>query len=113
MTRRLEFYFFIGSTYSHLSVHRAGALAAEHGVELVWRPWRADPPSCTKAASSSGVRAGWKRRSSGPAGRCEPVVTGDPPAASADFPGCPQCNFTRGSVPRVSSREAEPSAVFQ
>lgn len=39
MTRRLEFYFFIGSTYSHLSVHRASALAAECGVELVWRPF--------------------------------------------------------------------------
>jgi 2-hydroxychromene-2-carboxylate isomerase len=39
MTLRLDFYFFIGSTYTHLSVHRAGALAAERGVELVWRPF--------------------------------------------------------------------------
>lgn len=35
----LEFFFFIGSTYSHLSVHRAEALAREAGVALVWRPF--------------------------------------------------------------------------
>lgn len=35
----LEFFFFIGSTYSHLSVHRAEALAREAGVVLVWRPF--------------------------------------------------------------------------
>jgi 2-hydroxychromene-2-carboxylate isomerase len=39
MTRRLDFYFFVGSTFSHLSVHRAGAVAAARGVELVWRPF--------------------------------------------------------------------------
>ncbi len=35
----LEFFFFIGSTYSHLSVHRAEALARAAGVALVWRPF--------------------------------------------------------------------------
>ena len=39
MPPRLEFFFFLGSTYSHLSVHRAGALAQASGVELVWRPF--------------------------------------------------------------------------
>lgn len=39
MTRKLDFYFFVGSTYSYLSVSRAGALAAAHGVELTWRPF--------------------------------------------------------------------------
>ena len=39
MPRRLEFFFFLGSTYSHLSVHRAQALAQTAGVELVWRPF--------------------------------------------------------------------------
>jgi len=39
MTRELDFYFFIGSTYSHLSVSRADALARASGVDLVWRPF--------------------------------------------------------------------------
>lgn len=39
MKRELEFYFFIGSTYSYLSVMRAEALAAGAGVDLVWRPF--------------------------------------------------------------------------
>jgi 2-hydroxychromene-2-carboxylate isomerase len=39
MSPTLDFYFFIGSTYSHLSVWRAAALAHERGVELVWRPF--------------------------------------------------------------------------
>lgn len=39
MPHRLEFFFFLGSTYSHLSVHRAGALAQAGGVDLVWRPF--------------------------------------------------------------------------
>ena len=39
MSPRFEFFFFLGSTYSHLSVHRAGALAQASGVELVWRPF--------------------------------------------------------------------------
>lgn len=39
MPHRLEFFFFLGSTYSHLSVHRAGALAQASGVDLVWRPF--------------------------------------------------------------------------
>jgi 2-hydroxychromene-2-carboxylate isomerase len=36
---KLDFYFFIGSTYSYLSVQRAGQLAAQHGVRLDWRPF--------------------------------------------------------------------------
>ena len=36
---RLEFFFFIGSTYSYLSVSRAADLARANGVELIWRPF--------------------------------------------------------------------------
>lgn len=39
MNRKLDFYFFVGSTYSYLSVARAGALAAARGVQLVWCPF--------------------------------------------------------------------------
>lgn len=39
MSRRIDFFFFIGSTYTYLSVNRASALAAAKGVELVWRPF--------------------------------------------------------------------------
>lgn len=39
MARELEFYFFIGSTYSYLSVCRAAGLAAQHDVSLTWRPF--------------------------------------------------------------------------
>lgn len=35
----LEFFFFIGSTYSYLSVSRAAALAQARGVTLQWRPF--------------------------------------------------------------------------
>lgn len=35
----LDFYFFIGSTYTYLAVHRAAAMAAEAGVRLTWRPF--------------------------------------------------------------------------
>ncbi|MBL8318090.1 MAG: 2-hydroxychromene-2-carboxylate isomerase [Burkholderiaceae bacterium] len=39
MPVRLEFFFFIGSTYSYLSVMRAEAAAHAAGVDLVWRPF--------------------------------------------------------------------------
>lgn len=39
MPAALEFFFFIGSTYSYLSVVRAEACAQAAGVELVWRPF--------------------------------------------------------------------------
>lgn len=39
MSSAMDFYFFIGSTYSHLSVMRAESLAAQAGVALVWRPF--------------------------------------------------------------------------
>lgn len=39
MSAALEFFFFIGSTYSYLSVVRAEACAQAAGVELVWRPF--------------------------------------------------------------------------
>ncbi|MFM7531917.1 MAG: 2-hydroxychromene-2-carboxylate isomerase [Rubrivivax sp.] len=39
MPPTLDFYFFIGSTYTYLSVHRATALAAAAGVRLNWRPF--------------------------------------------------------------------------
>lgn len=38
-TPRLEFFYFIGSTYTYLSVGRADALARRAGVDLVWRPF--------------------------------------------------------------------------
>lgn len=39
MTSRLDFYFFVGSTYSYLSVARAAAAAASAGVTLDWKPF--------------------------------------------------------------------------
>lgn len=39
MNARLDFYFFIGSTYSYLSVARAASQAAQAGVELNWVPF--------------------------------------------------------------------------
>ncbi|MBS1176887.1 MAG: DsbA oxidoreductase [Proteobacteria bacterium] len=39
MRRPIEFFYFIGSTYSYLSVTRAEALAARQGIELTWRPF--------------------------------------------------------------------------
>ena len=39
MSSAMDFYFFIGSTYSYLSVMRAESLAAQAGVGLVWRPF--------------------------------------------------------------------------
>jgi 2-hydroxychromene-2-carboxylate isomerase len=35
----LDFYFFIGSTYTYLAVNRVEALAAREGVALRWRPF--------------------------------------------------------------------------
>jgi 2-hydroxychromene-2-carboxylate isomerase len=39
MTARIDFFFFVGSTYSYLSVTRAHALAASQDVQLAWRPF--------------------------------------------------------------------------
>jgi 2-hydroxychromene-2-carboxylate isomerase len=39
MQHPIEFFYFIGSTYSYLSVMRAEALAAREGVKLKWRPF--------------------------------------------------------------------------
>lgn len=39
MPPKLEFFFFLGSTYSYLSVNRAADLARAGGVELIWRPF--------------------------------------------------------------------------
>ena len=39
MLPKLEFWFSIGSTYTYLSVMRASAVAADHGVALMWRPF--------------------------------------------------------------------------
>lgn len=36
--RQIEFFYFIGSTYSYLSVTCAGDLAAREGVVFDWRP---------------------------------------------------------------------------
>jgi 2-hydroxychromene-2-carboxylate isomerase len=39
MRNSLDFYFFIGSTYSYLSVERAAREAAKSGVDLNWKPF--------------------------------------------------------------------------
>jgi 2-hydroxychromene-2-carboxylate isomerase len=39
MQPSLDFYFFIGSTYSYLSVVRAASLAANAGLTLNWKPF--------------------------------------------------------------------------
>jgi 2-hydroxychromene-2-carboxylate isomerase len=39
MRRQIEFFFFLGSTYTYLSVARAETMAAGQGVELIWRPF--------------------------------------------------------------------------
>ena len=39
MTRALDFFFFIGSTYTYLSVSRVDAAAAKAGVTVRWRPF--------------------------------------------------------------------------
>ncbi|MCG3189002.1 MAG: 2-hydroxychromene-2-carboxylate isomerase [Burkholderiaceae bacterium] len=39
MSQQMDFFFFIGSTYSYLSVLRAEAAAAQAGVALAWRPF--------------------------------------------------------------------------
>ena len=39
MARQLDFWFYIGSTYSYLSVERVDAIAAREGVALRWRPF--------------------------------------------------------------------------
>jgi 2-hydroxychromene-2-carboxylate isomerase len=41
MTRGLDFFLFIGSTYTHLAVNRAEALAERSGIALRWRPFSA------------------------------------------------------------------------
>lgn len=41
--RVLEFWFDFGSNYSYLSTMRIDALAAEHGVRVVWRPFLLGP----------------------------------------------------------------------
>ena len=37
--KTLDFFYFLGSTYTHLSVHRAAELCAQAGVALNWRPF--------------------------------------------------------------------------
>lgn len=39
MARQLDFFFFLGSTYSYLAVSRAEEVAARHGIGLRWRPF--------------------------------------------------------------------------
>jgi 2-hydroxychromene-2-carboxylate isomerase len=38
-SKTLDFFYFIGSTYTHLAVHRAEQVAARSGIALVWRPF--------------------------------------------------------------------------
>jgi len=39
MSRELDFFFYIGSTYTYLSVSRVEEVAAREGVSLRWRPF--------------------------------------------------------------------------
>ena len=39
MPRELDFFFYIGSTYTYLSVNRVEEVAAREGVSLRWRPF--------------------------------------------------------------------------
>jgi 2-hydroxychromene-2-carboxylate isomerase len=39
MSRELDFFFYIGSTYTYLAVNRVEAIAARAGVALRWRPF--------------------------------------------------------------------------
>lgn len=39
MSAQLDFFFFLGSTYTYLAVSRAEEVAARHGVSLRWRPF--------------------------------------------------------------------------
>jgi 2-hydroxychromene-2-carboxylate isomerase len=39
MPPELDFYFYIGSTYTYLAVNRVEAIAAREGVSLRWRPF--------------------------------------------------------------------------
>jgi 2-hydroxychromene-2-carboxylate isomerase len=39
MPKQLDFFLFLGSTYTYLSVNRAEALAAREGISLRWRPF--------------------------------------------------------------------------
>jgi 2-hydroxychromene-2-carboxylate isomerase len=39
MAKTLDFFFFIGSTYTYLTVSRIGQVAAREGVTLRWRPF--------------------------------------------------------------------------
>lgn len=39
MRRELDFFFYIGSTYTYLAVNRVEAIAAAEGVTLRWRPF--------------------------------------------------------------------------
>src|SRR5215475_12185994 len=39
MSRELDFFFYIGSTYTYLAVNRVEEIAAREGVPLHWRPF--------------------------------------------------------------------------
>ena len=39
MSKQLDFFLFLGSTYTYLAVNRAEALAAQAGIALRWRPF--------------------------------------------------------------------------
>ncbi len=41
MIKRLDFFLFLGSTYTYLSVNRAERLASHAGITLQWRPFSA------------------------------------------------------------------------
>src|SRR5215470_5199722 len=41
MTKGLDFFLFLGSTYTYLAVNRAEHLAAREGITLRWRPFSA------------------------------------------------------------------------
>lgn len=53
MTKSLDFWFEFGSTYSYLSIMRIETLAAQHGVEVVWKPFLLGPIFAAQGWSTS------------------------------------------------------------
>ena len=41
MPGELDFFFYIGSTYTYLSINRVEPIAAREGIALRWRPFNA------------------------------------------------------------------------
>ena len=64
MTRHLDFFFFIGSTYTYLTVMRIEELAARADAAVNWRPYGAIPSRSLERSGQSGAihRPWWGER---------------------------------------------------